>query len=74
METIQISGSTDFMRNSRINVLSKQVLGKWMHLQKVLSLWVLQQITDMLYVREIAEKPLIVTDVYIFMFLYLECT
>ena len=29
---------------------------KWMHCQNVLSSWDLQQITDMLYVREIAEK------------------
>ena len=28
----------------------------------------------MLYVREMAEKFFIVTDVYIFMLLYLECT
>ena len=66
------------MRDSHWNVLSKQVLIKWMHfLSKwvhALSLEELQQITDMLYVRENAEKFLIVTDVYIFMLLYLECT
>ena len=76
-ETIQISGSK-FHTNSHWNVLSKQVLIKWMHfLSKwvhALSLEELQQITDMLYVRENAEKFLIVTDVYIFMLLYLECT
>ena len=36
-ETIQISGSTDFMRNSKMNVLSKQVLSERMHFQNVLS-------------------------------------
>ena len=46
-------------------------LSKWMH---VLSLEELQQITNMLYVREIAEKFLIVIDVYIFISLYLEWT
>ena len=48
-------------------VLPKQVLIKWMYFQIFFSLWELWQITDMLYVREIAEHFLIVTDVYIFM-------
>ena len=48
METIQISGSTDFMRNSHINVLSKQVL--------TLHFPMFPFPCYMLYVREINEK------------------
>ena len=57
------------LRNSHINVSSKQALSKWMHSQQILTLWELQQITDMLYVRKVPEH--IVTDVYIFMLLNL---
>ena len=47
-----------------------------MHLQYVLPLLVLQQIIDVLYAKELAEKTPehIVTDIYIFMLLYLEPT
>ena len=57
------------LRNSHINVSSKQALSKWMHSQHILTLWELQQITDMLYVRKVPEH--IVTDVCIFMLLNL---
>ena len=61
------------MPNSHIKFFSKRMhfLSKWMH---VLSFGELQQITDMLIVREIAQKILIVTNVYIFMLLHSECT
>ena len=62
------------MRNSHIKFLSKQVLINWMHFQLALFSWELQQITDMFYVREIAEKFLSTCIVYIFMSLYLEST
>ena len=46
----------------------KEIWSKWMHFQHVLTSWDLQQITGMLYLREIAEIPEhIVTDVYICM-------
>ena len=63
-------------RNSDINVSSKQVLSKWMHFQHVLTWWVLKQNTGMSYLREIVDKipEHIVTDVYIFLLLYLQCT
>ena len=57
------------LRNSHINVSSKQALSKWMHSQHILTLWELQQITDMLYVRKVPEH--ILTDVCIFMLLNL---
>ena len=57
------------LRNSHIKVSSKQALSKWMHSQHILTLWELQQITDMLYVRKVPEH--IVTDVCIFMLLNL---
>ena len=66
--TIQISESTDVMGNSHINVLSKQVLSKWMQFQNIFFLWELYQTSDMLYVTEIAEKFLFVTKVYILIF------
>ena len=62
------------MRNSHIKFLSKLVLIKWMHFQLALFSWELQQITDMFYVRETAEKFLSTYIVYIFMSLYLEST
>ena len=44
-------------------------------LETILSSWELQQIADMLYVREIAEIPEhMVTDVYILLLLYWECS
>ena len=58
------------MRNSHIKFLSKLVLIKWMHFQLALFSWELQQITDMFYVREIAEKFLSTYIVYVFMLLY----
>ena len=51
LENIEISGSANFTRKRYINVLSKQVLRKWMH---VLSLGELQQITDTWYVRKVS--------------------
>ena len=57
------------LRNSHVNVSSKQALSKWMHSQHILTLWELQQITDMLYVRKVPEH--ILTDVCIFMLLNL---
>ena len=57
------------LRNSHINVSSKQALSKWMHSQHILTLWELQQITDMLYVRKVPEH--ILADVCIFMLLNL---
>ena len=76
LETIQISGRTDFIWNSHINVLSKHFLSKWMHFK-----WIqfcLRESCSKLetcYIKtnrwKIPEH--IFTD-FIFMLLHLECT
>ena len=48
LENIQVLGTTDFMRKNRINVLSKQVLSKWMNFQNIFFLLEMQRhhVTD----------------------------
>ena len=63
-ETIQISGSLDFTRNSHTNIPSKQVLSiSECILKMFLSLWELQQIRKFLSTLSL---------MFIFMLLYLE--